>query len=293
MPPRWACIAIVGFWLAVNGWLLYRDVVPRLLPDQPPPYSVDLLEEAKIRRPEILWTVKQNGKHVLTARTSIRHPSRDTFEMAARYRPAAGRDAVSVPPFALRQMSSTYRVSTAGDLQGVSVRLEGALELSPVLQKLLGNRGQVDATLSIDAEAQGGEFVPAVQLAVPGVKTLKVDLPAVQARAGGAILLPLHPVNRLRGLSPGQTWTMTVFDPIHDALSALPGGVEKSRVVRCRVRDRAEPLEEGHRQGKQCLVIDYEGEDFTGETWVAVDTEQVVAQIAVLGKKNHWAMYRD
>jgi hypothetical protein len=40
-------------------------------------------------------------------------------------------------------------------------------------------------------------------------------------------------------------------------------------------------------------VVDYEGDDFKGETWVGRDTGLVLAQKALLGKNDHWAMYRD
>ena len=53
MPPRAVCLAILLFWLGVNGYLLYHDLLPRLAPGQAPPYTIDLVEEAQVQRAAI------------------------------------------------------------------------------------------------------------------------------------------------------------------------------------------------------------------------------------------------
>ncbi|MBX3438042.1 MAG: hypothetical protein KF861_11170, partial [Planctomycetaceae bacterium] len=69
MPPRWLSLLIVACWLVLNSWLFYRELLPRLLPGQPPPLTVDLVEEAQTRRISTVWSVLQNGKDVCIART--------------------------------------------------------------------------------------------------------------------------------------------------------------------------------------------------------------------------------
>src|SRR5262245_30756348 len=64
MPSRWACLTIVLCWLGLNGYLLYHDLLPRLLPGQPPPYTIDLVEEAQTRRPATDWSVLHEGEPV-------------------------------------------------------------------------------------------------------------------------------------------------------------------------------------------------------------------------------------
>src|SRR5438046_10242208 len=85
VPPRWLCVLIVASWLALTGWLFYDELLPRLLPGQPPPVTIDLVEEAQTRRVATLWTVYQDDRAVCVARTRIEHPRRDLFEMLAEF----------------------------------------------------------------------------------------------------------------------------------------------------------------------------------------------------------------
>ena len=117
-------------------------------------------------------------------------------------------------------------------------------------------------------------------------------LPAVQIHQGGSVLLPLHPVNRLTGLSPGQRWQMTVLDPLGDSLAALQGGGGELRILRARVRDKPEKFARGRRTSVLCLVIDYEGDDFVASTWVERERGLVLCQEATLGGER-WVMYRE
>src|SRR3954451_24938461 len=103
MPPRWLCVLIVASWLVLTGWLFYDELLPRLLPGQPPPVTIDLVEEAQTRRVPTLWTVYQDDRVVgvtpprapplgtapqadavaCAAPPRTEHPRRDLFEMAA------------------------------------------------------------------------------------------------------------------------------------------------------------------------------------------------------------------
>src|SRR5262245_38416076 len=53
MPSRIVCLGIILVWLGFNGWLFFRDLLPRLMPGQPPPYTIDIVEETKTRRPYV------------------------------------------------------------------------------------------------------------------------------------------------------------------------------------------------------------------------------------------------
>jgi len=89
MPPRWLAVLIVAAWICLTGWLLRRELLPRLMPGQPPPLTIDLAEEAQTKRSSIAWTVMQNGKEVGVARTRIEHPRHDRFELIAEFPCAA------------------------------------------------------------------------------------------------------------------------------------------------------------------------------------------------------------
>src|SRR4051794_37236506 len=96
MPPRWLSLCIVVFWLVVTGRLLWFDLRPRF-DDSPPPFTIDLVEEAQTRRPFTLWTVHHNGERAFQVRTKVTHPARDVFELDAEYRPIG-----SLPTFRLQ-----------------------------------------------------------------------------------------------------------------------------------------------------------------------------------------------
>src|SRR5437879_3167651 len=72
MPSRWVCLSIVAFWLAPTGWLFWTDVLPELTPGQPPPFTIDLLDEVNQKYSEALWMVSINGKETHKAITRVR-----------------------------------------------------------------------------------------------------------------------------------------------------------------------------------------------------------------------------
>ncbi len=47
MPPRVAVAGIVAFWVAVTGYVVKRDVWPRVFATGPPPVAIELADEAK------------------------------------------------------------------------------------------------------------------------------------------------------------------------------------------------------------------------------------------------------
>src|SRR5471030_1683909 len=57
MPPRFLTLTILAFWLGMTGWLAYRDLWPRWRAGEPPPYSIDLADEARRQSVPVLWTV--------------------------------------------------------------------------------------------------------------------------------------------------------------------------------------------------------------------------------------------
>lgn len=288
MPPRWFCVAVVLAWLGFDGWLVYNDVLPRLRPDQPPPYTIDLVEEAQTRRPNIEWTVHLNGQKALLARTRIEKPEteHDVYELTAEYKPIPGAARVPLQGILIQKMMSQYRVTGSGDLLGLSVVLTGAPQLAQTLKLANG-----DFTVDIRGTVAAGRMQPTLELQVPGIVARTMTLPAVSVARGSSVLLPLHPVNRLRGLHPGQAWTMRVLDPLADSLGALQGTTSDAPLLRATVRPHPEPFTYAMKE-YPCLVIDYQGDNLSGQTWVTQDRGVVLCQDLQVGD-NHWVMYRD
>src|SRR5262245_48420368 len=111
MPPRHFTIAIVAFWVAMSGWLFYRDLWPWLRPGGPPPYVIDLVDEARFRESRNRWIVFQKGHDIGYADTWVDYRgSDDSFRLNGEFkirRPGGKGDP-------LVEMRSMYRVTRGG-----------------------------------------------------------------------------------------------------------------------------------------------------------------------------------
>ena len=303
MPPRWLSVAIVAFWLCTTGWLLYRDVWPWLLPGQAPPFTIDLEDEVQTQQAHVHWTVSYNDHPFLRAETWVApNPKDDTFDLHAQVRqPAVPFDgARGGDPFggliAIRDMSSVYTVTRQGDLRAVSMRFSGDAHVGPFLT--LPGQG------TLTGEVRDGRFYSHLRASTPlfGGKDIDTDLKPVAVTAHGSVLSPLHPVNRIAGLRPGQTWRMPLVDPVKDAFAALvrdalpadlPGLGDENReiVLTASVRPKPETLTWNGKPA-ECLVIDCRGDDVTAATWVQVGDGKVLRQESERGGEKV-AMQRD
>ncbi len=281
MPPRWLCVVIVVFWLACNGWLIWRHLLPRVAPGQPPPFAIDLVEEAQTQRPAVHWSVYRDDRKVMQARTRILHPGRDLFELTAEHLPPVGASEVSLPPIRLRRMSSTYRVNSAGELLAVRLRVEGVREVAD-------ERIAAEFTLTVDGEIREGWLHLGRKLESQ-LSWRGQDSETIHC---GAVLMPLHPVKRLRGLQPGQSWQVVLLEAPGDPLGTIRGAGGEARLLHAHVRARVEEYTHGRYQEVPCLVIDYQGDDVQASTWVRQADGLVLCQEATLGK-TRWGMYRD
>jgi hypothetical protein len=289
MPPRWLTVAIVAFWLGMNGWLFWRDLWPDWQPGQPPAYEVGPLDEVqKEQRPWTVWSVLQDGHKVFRGETRIRHPAgqRGVYELEARFAPGGATRPARLSGCRLTGLASTYRVKD-GDLLAVDVKFDVVPEAAVFL-----DLRQRDLTLHIHGEVQGRRFAPRLDAELPGVLKKSFALPEVEVSRHGTVMMPLHPVERVRGLSPGQRWRVPVFDPVLDSLSALAAGGGGPRVLDARVLERPELFSWGKRQDEECLVIEYTGEETEARTWVSRRNDQVLCQEATLSG-SRWAMNRE
>lgn len=298
MPPRWLCVLILASWLVLTGWLFYDDLLPGLLPGQPPPVTLDPTEEAQVRRFPTYWTVYQNDRQVCLVPAEIAHPRRETFEMIARFplgeepQPLPGKTGrrykpLTVGPLTVLDLSSVYRVNAEGDLQSFEVRLTAVPVVLDELETAIGRvRGKF--TVTTYGEVRGGRLRLMREWGESGERGEPYrQLPIAR---GAPVVLPLHPHKRMRGVGPGQSWRAVIVDPFASAFAGEPA------VVRAKVRPTTEALPSwGERKpGEQkpaCLVIDYKGERIEVSTWVNPENGNVLAQEATLGG-THWVMVR-
>lgn len=295
MPPRWLSILIVASWLGTTGWLGYQHLAPLFVADQAPPYTIDLEDEVR-QQGHIRWTVFYNDNPCLRAETWVEpDPAGDMFELHSELHPYVGvspKAEGAASPFGglveIRKASSVYRVTRQGDLRAVR------LDLSAVMG------GAVPADGSLAGEVRNGRFtgrVAASSPVFPGAD-FKSDLDPVAVPAHGSILSPMHPVNRITGLRPGQTWRLPLVDPVPTVIAALArkysaglapdaGG---EAMVTAHVRPHTEPLPDA--DAAPCWVVDYQGGDVTAATWVRASDGLVLRQEATRGG-DRWVLQRE
>src|SRR5947199_7013820 len=71
MPSRTLTSLIVAGWLASTGWFVARDVWPQLRSGEPPPFTIELADEALRQLVPTRWMVLHNGQKVGTVRTTL------------------------------------------------------------------------------------------------------------------------------------------------------------------------------------------------------------------------------
>jgi hypothetical protein len=296
MPPRWVSAAVIAAWVASAAWLFRQELWPALEPDAPPPFTIDLVEEAQTEKVPIRWRVTRDGAAVLTARTSVSHRSKENdFTLRALFEPREGLPEPgrkpAPPPYRIRRMTSAYRVTPEGRLLDVDVQI--ALAEAKIFRQTI----PIDGDARVWGEVVRGQFRSHYEVESPLGK-FAGSLPPVAVSSRGSVVMPLHPVSRIGGLKPGQAWRVPVIDPLGEALGSFAGGgAGRVRFLRARVRPQAEALR-WNGGDTRCLVIDYEEENqFTDDrmsarTWVREADGLVLKQEAGLSG-NNWVMTRE
>jgi hypothetical protein len=285
MPPRMIVVAILALWLFAIGWMFQRDLWPQLRPGDPPPYTIDLVDEARQHALPIHWLIFHGDSKIGDVQTVVSYRSvDDTFDMQSK---VARIDLGRIGPLQISAtgLASTYRVTRAGALR--EMLIEGILSLQ-------GVGVAVDAKLNIDGKIDGNRFAPVGTIELANHKE-NLQLEPVEVSARGSILNPLHPVNRITGLRPGQHWRLPLVDPLTDsveamvqknpALQVLAQRAPRARILAAEVADESKPLHWEQRD-VPCLVIEYRQDDFLARTWVRQSDGLVLRQEAsIWGEK--------
>jgi hypothetical protein len=299
MPSRWLSLTIIAFWLAVSGWFFWRDLWPDLRPGEPPPYKADLVEEAQRRqghgRPTT-WTVSYNGVEAFTAETWVNHQVEDdTFIMESQLIPRPPFRPITpncLPHVELRKGNGSYRVDRDGNLVGVKAEfnLRTRMGANLILKGLAGAKGFTgDVALTLTGDVRDGKLFPHWHIDNSLGKEFDLQFEPIPVPHRGSVVMPLQPVNRLRGVRPGQTWRIPLLDPL--AMVGFGGGV---KYLDARVLPTTEPLTWKNEEFP-CLVIEYHGEDVAGRTWVAAGPrgeDRVLRQEFELADDVRWVIQR-
>ena len=216
MPHRSLVLAIILFWVATTGWLFYRDLWPHLRSGQPPPYTIDLADEAQQSGPPTPWYVFRGDQQVGELLTWLNYrESDDTFEL---HSSAKRLDWGQVGPLRISfdLLSCMYRVTRDGQLReiiaNVTINVRGIGLLKMV---------RATATAHIAGKVKDQRFDPWGWLSVDGVLT-HLPLEPVEVPSEVSVLNPLHPINRVSGLRKGQHWQMPLLNPLDDCSDGPP-----------------------------------------------------------------------
>jgi hypothetical protein len=322
MPPRWFCVLVAICWLAMTGWLLH-DLLPSWLPGEPPPFHIDPVDEVhKGTVPKISWKVYHQGKSdpmpqpIFNAETWVDYLAQDdTYVLQARLK-ATPKDAKLKPfhvarIFKVEMLTSEYRVTRSGQLRSLRAEVKATpqfelfnKEVSSLLRPFLKASPAPGAKKSsippdplellVEGEVHGDQFVAHCRAGSSSLtQPMQFDLPPTPVSHTRSVLMPLHPVNRIRGLRPGQSWRQPLVDPLRDAFASLPGVAGGVRSLQARVLPQPQKLTQGDSE-VSCLVIEYsdDEQELMGRTWVEQDSEQVQQQEAFI-EDGRWIMKRE
>jgi hypothetical protein len=261
MPSRPVILAIIAFWLASTTWLIYREVLPTLQSREPPPYTIDLADEVSAQ--SISWEVRDKGKENFgTVQTQVRRQPDHNFILSAEYKP----NNLDVLGLRIKELSSRYTVTRAGDLRELEITLESF------------KIGDETFRLKIEGHVEKGLFTPSIS----GAKGLP-PLQPVAVAGHGNVLNPLHPLNRLKGLRANQQWVQPLFDPLAIAVSSMAGsGLLSPPMRQLHAEVMLGVLYWNGTPEVPCWKIEYRDENnrVVARTWVRREDGQVLQQDA-------------
>jgi hypothetical protein len=291
MPPRLLVLAIVLFWIGTSAWLFQRELWPRLRSGEAPPFAIDLADETRPQSAAVRWTIIRGKSKIGVLETWTSYRKEDnTFELHSKIK-SIYLGGIGPMRAKATNLESMYRVTQDGVLR--ATRIDGELQLL-----------QFSAYLYLTGKIDGRWFTPRGYVAlgrkkevsdkiqIPENEKIYLDLERVPVSARGSVIDPLHPVNRIRGLRPGQRWQTPLIDPLADsfngmvqkepALQALPM-LKKSHgtpILYAEVLGGPRQIEYGGLYWG-CLVIEYRGDDMTAHTWVRESDGLVLKQDAL------------
>lgn len=280
MPSRRAVALIILFWLAITGYVAYRDIWPVLFASGPPPIAIELADEAAQNVP-VRWTMTHNGTQIGRLLTQMRYvDADDTFRFTHDYKQLkidGGIATVFIP-----ELQVVVRISRDGDLkeQSATGKLElrvGELALVTATAEMKGvvTDGQLASTLTITSpfEVKGKPF------------RMNRTLDPVPVPKGQP-LNPMQPVNRIAGVTPGRQWVVHESNPLDDAIANLAGEFgakprdEKPAALIGEVQSDARELRRANHTDT-CWVIEYRREgELQARTWVRTTDGKVLKQEA-------------
>jgi hypothetical protein len=271
MPPRWMTWAVIVFWLATTGWMVYRETMPRLKAGEPPPFTIDLTDEVGANT--ISWTVLFQGEKVGLGHSSVIRLRDRTFQLHSEFRftddKKAARNRLFSDVIGFNRMASMYRVNSQGEL----LALRSEIRVKDSIVKIVG-------------KVKDGFLVPRVTVGVLGLLEKDMELPITQNVSlahQGSIINPMHLINKISGLRDGQKWTIRILDAKAMIKPLGPLGGSGALSVPYLEAEVSSDFLTWQDQEVPCFKIEYRqpGRRVTARTWVRRRDGTVLQQEAV------------
>ncbi len=280
MPPRIVTASIVAFWLFTLGWFAYREWLPWLRADSPPPFTVELVDEAAPL--DARWWIWRGDKRLCSLTTRMTVQKDDTFELHSSIEnmivpiPTVGKQ--SPAEFKVTKLTTVQKVSREGLLRSFHSKLD--IEIT-------GLGAEIKAAARMEGVVKEGKLFSHCRLEMPFLPALEQDLEPIPLESG-SVFNPLQPLAKLQ-VWPGQSWKLTSFDPMLEALKATARKYGVNLPLKgpsaFLAQVRSEPVVLTHQdyethQDREilCYVIDYRSGDMVGHTWAQVADGKVLRQ---------------
>lgn len=273
MPSRLSITAILAFWLAMTGWLIEREVVPLLFAEVSPSHQISLIDE--IRSPPVGWTAFQAGKRIGSVTSRIHANDDDSYEFRSIFHfdqfvlaEAFGQKVM------INQMEMMDRVSEKGRLQAFSAKVAVSLGRKKLV-------AEPDIVLELGGDVVNDLLKP--RGFYNGEEQKIMDLGTIDVSKQASVLNPMCLVSRLRGLRAGQSWKVTLFDPLQGMTNQFIAGIAKQgmTIPALIAEVKVDSLLWNHQQ-IVCYKIEYHEPDkeVVARTWVRKNNGLVLQQEA-------------
>jgi hypothetical protein len=277
MPPRGVIVGIITFWMGMTGWLFFRELWPQLQPGQPPPFRIDLADEAQNNIP-IRWSIMKDEENRGYIRTWVNFRDQDdTFELVGEFKLWMTSNTEGQPDFIVL---SKYRVTREGELRDFESSIKVKLPTGLARPQEGENTFHVEV-LRVSGEVRDHFCYPRMKVAsevkkwVPLASIFERELEPVAMPKRASILNTLAPVNKLARVRKGQHWSIPMIDPLAMFWNQTP----RMQYLDAHVRNDIDWIQWGTKKDPvPCLVIEYQGDDISGHTWIQEEDGLVVRQ---------------
>lgn len=266
MPPRFVTAAIMVFWLAITGTLVYDEVAPRFKAGTAPPFTIPLT--AEVSKESVQWRVLQKDEPIGSGTTTIERKEGRTFELSADF--TLKRIKLLVLETEQVTVKGKYRVTEEGKMLSGSAKI--ALSQPLPLE------------IVFDGEVRDSMFHPRLAVLLAGRDVNPFPPEPMAVSDSGSVMNPMHLVHRIAGLRAGQQWSIPLLDPLRAAPEAAKAAVSGIKMPVLQQVIATVTVEDFAWRDAivPCFRIDYAkaGEAPLARTWVRRQDDAVVQQWA-------------